>query len=453
VGNDRAGRFQRPVFRCEDASNARIPDFFIPSNGNVPPRAKGGIEMTHTPRDLWNLRRFSSINEPINGELSTMSEALRPIAEKLAETPFKQRRHVLDGFVAGQPDRNDLSKALAEIDPAGPPPLIHPPRRFATCADVVRLETATPWAWKGFLPSSRIVGIASGEGVGKTRFALDLSRRAWHEEDWPDGQPMTLPRKSPTIWVPADGQHTELAQSLSLMRMPPEAIIFPAPPDEPFGGVSLDDPETFEALDEAARIHRPAFIIIDSLTYATRLDIGEQTAIALLKGPLVKLAQTREVIVMLLLHLSREGQALGRRIRGITRTLMHLECPDANESERLRLWVEKSYAMKPPAMGVTIGETGNTYDFNPPAPKEGGKPGRPSKEKAVAVKFIRDELKAKGRAIGNELCAKYEDKKKGSQATFWRAVKELKDAGELTTDGGPGTRQQMALELVPTSQN
>ena len=53
------------------------------------------------------------------------------------------------------------------------------------------------------------------------------------------------------------------------MNMPPEAIIFPTGPDDPFGGVSLDEAETLEAITDAVRIHKPAFVIVDSLTYAT----------------------------------------------------------------------------------------------------------------------------------------------------------------------------------------
>src|SRR5262249_2345981 len=163
--------------------------------------------------------------------------------------------------------------------------------------------------WKGWLPSARVAGIAAGEGVGKTRFALDLGRRVWHGEPWPDGQIMTLPPKSPTIWVAADGQHDELSSTLAELSMPPEAIVFPAAPDDPYSGTSLDEDETWDALDEACAALKPAFIVVDSLTYATRWDIGEQRTIATLKAPLVRLAQTHQVLIMLLLHLSKEGQA------------------------------------------------------------------------------------------------------------------------------------------------
>ena len=336
--------------------------------------------MTPTTTDAWTLARVVAV-ESLGDDLAGVSEAIRPLVAMLAAVPLEHRQTAFTAFLAGQPGADEIVMAMAQADPMGPPPVIKPPRRFATCADVMRLETTAPWTWKAWLPSARVVGIAAGEGVGKTRLAMDLARRVWHGEPWPDGQPMTLPPESPTLWVAADGQHTELAQSLPAMNMPPEAIIFPTTPDDPFGGVSLDEPETLEALGEAVRIHRPAFVVVDSLTYATRSDIGEQRAIATLKDPLVTLAQAHQIIVMLLLHVSREGQALGRRIRGITRTLMHLECPDPSQADRLRLWVEKSYAAKPPALGVTIGESGNTYDSSPPTRMDPSKGGRPPGER------------------------------------------------------------------------
>ena len=95
---------------------------------------------------------------------------------------------------------------MAAVNPVESPPEADPPRRFATCADIARLQASIPWVWKGWLPSARVVGIAASEGVGKTRLATDLARRVWHGLTWPDGQAMTLPARSPTLWVAADGR-------------------------------------------------------------------------------------------------------------------------------------------------------------------------------------------------------------------------------------------------------
>jgi len=396
--------------------------------------------------DAWVLARLLADLPVAAAELAAVSKPWHALAVRMAAAPPADRLAILEGFRLSLPDPDALVKALTDAKPTDPAPPVDPPRRFATCADIGRLQSASAWVWKGWLPSARVVGVAAGEGVGKTRFAQDLGRRVWHGEAWPDGQPMTLPPQSPTIWVAADGQHDELAATLADLGMPPEAIIFPADPDDPYGGTSLDEDETWDALDEACQIYRPAFIVVDSLTYATRWDIGEQRTIAMLKAPLVRLAQTYQVLIMLLLHLSKEGVALGRRIRGITRTLMHLEAPDPARPERLRLWVEKSYAAKPPPLGVTIGPAGNTYDFTPPAPCDPAKGGRPPAERDKAASFIRDAL---AKQNDRKLAAVLSEwtKTGGSVGTFWNARDAMVDAGELTCDGKP-----KILHLIPAQQ-
>jgi len=124
--------------------------------------------------------------------------------------------------------------------------------------------------------------------------------------------------------------------------------------------------------------------------------------VAKLKGPLVNLVQTYQCNIVLNLHVSKEGQALGRRIKGVTRTLMHLEAPDPDQPERLRLWVEKTYGKSPPPLGVTIRGTGNTYDSNPPAKRDPSKGGRPPVKLDKAIAFLETEL-AKGDRKGCEL--------------------------------------------------
>src|SRR5262249_61641024 len=108
-------------------------------------------------------------------------------------------------------------------------------------------------------------------------------------------------------------------------------------------------------LEQAIVAVKPWSVFIDTLTSATARNLCDQHVMKGLKSPLVRLCQTYGVNVCLMLHLSREGQALGRRVRGITRTLLHLDCPDPEGPPgRLKLWVEKSYAQKPAPLGVTL---------------------------------------------------------------------------------------------------
>ncbi len=81
------------------------------------------------------------------------------------------------------------------------------------------------WRWEGWIPATRIVGIAAGEGVGKTRFALDLARRIFLGLEWPDGQPPSYPAGTKTLWVCADGHHDEIADALPSLGLPDDAVV------------------------------------------------------------------------------------------------------------------------------------------------------------------------------------------------------------------------------------
>jgi hypothetical protein len=233
--------------------------------------------------------------------------------------------------------------------------------------------------------------------------------------------------------VCSDGHQDEIAEALPLLGLPDDAVVFPAPPDDPYANTDLDSPETLQWLDQAIAAVKPGMVFIDTLTYATARDLCEQRSVSGLKGPLIDLVQKHQTIIALLLHVSIEGQALGRRIKGITRTLMHLECPDPeHRPDRLRLWVEKSFAKKPPALGVTIKADGNEYDSTPPAPKEAHRGGRPAEKLDKAIAFLEQELSS-GDWKGCELISKWEllGENKG---TLFNAKKKLEFDGRLVVD-------------------
>src|SRR5262249_41723293 len=140
--------------------------------------------------------------------------------------------------------------------------------------------------------------------------------------------------------------------------------------------------------------------------------------------------------IVLSLHLSQQGQALGRRIKGVTRTLIHLECPEPMSPERLRLWVEKSYAKKPPALGVTMGEGGNDHDCNPPEKAEPNRGGRPSDKKAKACQFILDALVRCNDQRAAALAASWV-RTGEKESTFWNARDQLVSSGRIVQDGKP----------------
>jgi hypothetical protein len=209
----------------------------------------------------------------------------------------------------------------------------------------------------------------------------------------------------------------------------------------------LDKTEDRERLEGFISQFRPGLVFVDTLTNATSYDLCRATENKAMMAPLRDIAQRTQTTIIPLLHLSREGHALGRRIKGITRTILQLDCPDSGQPGRLKLWVSKSFAKKPPALGVTMTDSGNEYDFHPPTAPEPHKGGRPPEARDKARQFIVDALTRENDQIANDLRAEWE-KTRGAAKTFWRAVDELEGAGDLTKDGGPGTRRQMVLHLV-----
>jgi hypothetical protein len=400
-----------------------------------------------SPLTAWVVARLLC-GETLNGELQAVHEPFRRLAAHLTALTLEARQGAWDGFVCGQPDADALLKAVADAEPTGPPPEAEPEARPATLADIRRVMAESQWLWDLYIPSARIAGIAAFEGVGKTRFALDLARRLWSALPWPDGQPATLPVRTPTLWVCADGQQDDLAAAAEALGMPDEALYFNTAPDEPYGGTELDKDEDRERLERFIGRVRPGLVFVDTLTNATSFDLCRATENKAMMTPLRDIAQRTQTTIVPLLHLSREGQALGRRVKGITRTILQLDCPDPEQPGRLKLWVPKSFAKKPPALGVTMTDAGNEYDFNPPTAPEPGKPGRPPEARDKAERFIRDALARQNDRVGNDLAAEWEKAGEGSNKTFWRAVEAMVAAGELAKDGGPGMRKQVTLHLI-----
>jgi hypothetical protein len=380
--------------------------------------------------DAYVFRRLL-VGHTLNGELDSLSPEWRPLGDVMNPLAAPDRKTAWEGALSLRGDSPEIRKAVIAADPLGPmPPTSFEP--FATAADVRRLVSTSRWLWSLWIPDSSIFGVAAYERTGKTRFLLDLARRIWLKLDYPDGQSATFPEKTPTLWICADGHQAEIMESLPDMGLPDEAIIFTGPRSDPYANVELDDPETFEAIDRAITIHKPGLVFVDTLTTATTRDLCDQRTIAALKAPLLELCQRHRTTIGLSLHLSREGQALGRRVKSITRALLHLECPDPAHSDRLKLWVEKSYDRKPRAMGVTIKGDGNAYDFNPPVKPDPPKGGRPPEKLDKAIAFLEAELSG-GDQKGCELISRWEGLGE-NKGTLFNAKQKMADEGRLVVD-------------------
>jgi hypothetical protein len=400
------------------------------------------------PFDLWVFGRQLQ-GTPCNGEVVSVSGGNRRLAEYLESLDPAKRQEAFEGFLKSlsQPDENDLTGAMAAINPNGPPPPIDS-LEVLTAAELRAIVANLEWHWSGWIAARTIIGFAAEQGTGKTRFALDVCSRIYNELVWPDGQPMTLPKGSRTLWLCADGQEAEILSDLPKFGIPDDAFIFTGRTSDPGAHQSLDDPETFRRIDELIIARRPVILFVDSVSYATQHDLCEMRVIASLKPHLLRIVQTHGITIILLMHTNAAGKVFGRHIKGITRSLIQMECPDPEQPERLRLWVERAIGKKPLPLGVTMHDKGNDYDHNPPAPPEPGFKGRPSDKRDKAKELILLLLGEQDDRVGNDMRDKFVAAKLGSSETFWRAVRELAKKGKITTSGGPGTGGQEVLHLV-----
>jgi hypothetical protein len=77
--------------------------------------------MMPTDYDAWVLARAMS-DQPLNGELTSVSEAFRPLADRLAAMPPESRRAAFGCYLSGHPNGDEIGKAVVDAVPMNPAP-------------------------------------------------------------------------------------------------------------------------------------------------------------------------------------------------------------------------------------------------------------------------------------------------------------------------------------------
>lgn len=323
---------------------------------------------------------------------------------KLVELPgLPIRGDVSDYLAAGGTVETlcDLAVRAPAFDPAAPVAAEADGdlSRDATVADLRRLVSAEGWLWRGWIPQAALTLIAAEPGTGKTRFCFDLHRRLVHHEPWPDGSPTPLLELPRVLWVVADNQHQEMCDIPTEFGIGDDLIVLNATAADPFDGTSLQTPE--ELSDFEARIARvrPTLVMIDTITNTGDFKSQDSADAKRQYKPLQEIAARQQVSILCVTHLNAGGKVLGRRALEKARVVIQMSCPDPDgQPNRRRLWVEKSKAIKPQALGVTMGDHGNEYDTHPPDPPSdrlGGATTGPVPTKARAcMEWLRERLAA-----------------------------------------------------------
>lgn len=272
------------------------------------------------------------------------------------------------------------------------------PIEVATAADIRRMVGESRWLWPGWIIDAQMTVLAAEPATGKTRLTLDLCRRMWNCEPWPDTTEATRPMNTSSFWVASDRNHGEIVRAMEDFGLPNESVFFNASPTDPFGGVKLDDPAEIRAMRRRIKSCRPGLIVIDTINKATKRILYRPEEADAFFGPLLEIARDMQIPILALTHLSRSGDPLDRRIEGTCRVLLKMARPEGDEtSTRRRLWVAAIREGKPSApLGVSMGDNGNDYDGQPPTREEidakPGTQGRPAKAVKAAMDWLKDYL-------------------------------------------------------------
>ncbi|MFI5458036.1 MAG: AAA family ATPase [Isosphaerales bacterium] len=369
----------------------------------------------------------------LNGELEGVPTHYRRLLDHLVGLPVENRRGAFMAFLTSRSDdeAKDIIKAVADIRPNEPAPVPETRRLTAHLGDLSRSNGADRFVWNNWLVRGHFNLLSSDPKIGKTYVTMDLARRMYFAEPWPDGQPPTFPRGTKTLWVCGDRHQDELLAYATSFGVPPEAILLNANPDEAYGGWDLDNYANVKSLRNRVEAEKPGLVIIDTLWRATRRKLYKEDEVNLLMDPLITISQECDVAILGLMHLSKDADTLGRRLEGLARAILKMSRPDPSQPSRRTLWVNGNFK-EPPPLGVTLRDGGCDYDSNPPEQREPGKAGRPPEKALKAMTFLENKL-ADGDRPGCELIDEWKALGE-SKATLFNARNAMEAAGQLVVD-------------------
>jgi hypothetical protein len=378
--------------------------------------------------DAWVFRRLLA-GKSRPEDLAAISASWKLLADLLDRLPERERGAAWQGHVLTRANREALIQAVDAQDPSAPAPEGQTGRRIATLADLAASEGDGRFVWPGYLVKAHCNVLSSDPKIGKTHLALDLAKRIYFGQPWPDGQPPTFPEGTKTLWVCGDRHQIELWDRATAFGLPPEAVMLNADSDNPYGGRDLDEEESIKGLRERVIEYRPALVIIDTVWRATKRRLHETTEVNAVLDPLLEIAQECDVALLGLMHLSLGNESLGRRIEGFTRSILKLTRPDPAQKKRLRLEVSGNFK-EGEALGVTLHDKGCDYDDTPPKKAETGSREAPKTD--AGFTFFEDTLTCGDRTSADLL--KEWEATGGKPGVFWDVRKALINQGKVVAD-------------------
>ena len=294
---------------------------------------------------------------------------------------------------------------------------------FCTASEASVFMQGITWLWEPWIPNGYLTVLAGDAGVGKSAFALRLSKSVSEPCEWPDGADGP-DRPGNVVFCDTEAAQALLIDRVEKWGLPEERILLPGP--DGMGHLWMDEPQSRVFVRQRVEEQKVSLVIIDSFRSGFR---GDENAsdVAELMGEWAALARDLSVPIVLVHHLRKrqpgEKRDVGlEHLRGSSaigaavRSVILLERPDP-QSETIRVKVEKlNLAPKPEPIGFEISGTGGETVEAPDAPRR-------ATVLTAAEDFLQAKLKHGGRPVG-ELIAEAEADGI-SEATLRRAARSL----------------------------
>lgn len=263
---------------------------------------------------------------------------------------------------------------------------------FATLADAETALGNDNYVWNLWIVHGAVTAVVADPGIGKTRVAAEWCKRLWFGEPMPDGSPNHFSAETKTLWLLYDRNWRGLVRAFKQFGVPREAILLPTRKNKPRWLPDFDKPETMDLLREFIVRHKPGLLVIDTTTYASIYNTGKPNEAKLAYDPLMDLVMETSIGALGLTHTNKEGGVLNRRFLERCRIQIMLSKPDPNQPNKLRVEVEKTDDIKPPALGATFTDSGVTYDQDAPVAAEGAARGRKPSTSPGLAQFLLEYL-------------------------------------------------------------
>jgi hypothetical protein len=339
------------------------------------------------PLDAWVIRRILCV-QPINGEVAGVSEAWRPLAERLARAQPGERPILFDGYLTGRRDREAIVRSVANVDPTGPAPTVEDQRAWEqgeaeprSEAVLLRASEVTPdhveWLWPDRVPLGMLTLFSGDPKLGKSLTTLSMIARLSRGEPPPGSSSRTPTGSTILLSAEDDVSRTVVPRLRAAGADLSKVHILPAIRDRAEPGIeAVERPPTLcrydlEVLERTVQaLGDCRLLVIDPVSaYLGDCDDQLNANLRAILAPLKDLAERLNLAVVLVTHHSKgsAGSTNGKyRVLGsiayvgtCRANFLFLKDPDDVEGCRvLMLDNGGNLAAKQPALAYVVRDDG-----------------------------------------------------------------------------------------------